>query len=70
MAASTVEHPHVAAATDFGTVPGFAVGAMKRGATLPKDVKPGDELIGLTSSGVHSNGFSLVRKVCVPPWLA
>ena len=42
---------------------GFAVGAMKRGDTLPKGVGEGDVLIGLKSSGCHSNGFSLVRKI-------
>ena len=43
---------------------GFAVGAVKKGSILPRDVKVGDYLIGLPSSGVHSNGYSLVRK-CV-----
>lgn len=43
---------------------GFAVGACEKPKLVTgKDIKPGDVLIGLASSGIHSNGYSLVRKV-------
>jgi phosphoribosylformylglycinamidine cyclo-ligase len=50
---------------------GFAVGAAERGTLLPRpDIAVGDAVIGLGSSGVHSNGFSLVRKIVAQSGLA
>lgn len=58
----TAEMPGMYHKGDFDLA-GFAVGAMERGGELPKGVAAGDVLLGLASNGVHSNGYSFVRKV-------
>lgn len=57
------EHPGVMAPADYDLA-GFTVGVVDRPKMLdPANVRPGDVILGLPSTGVHSNGYSLVRKV-------
>lgn len=59
----TAEHPGLMPEDDYD-IAGFAVGVVdKKDMITGENIKPGDKLIGMASSGVHSNGFSLVRKV-------
>lgn len=59
----TAEHPGLMPEDEYDLA-GFAVGVVeKKNLITGENIKPGDTLIGIASSGVHSNGFSLVRKV-------
>ena len=59
----TAEHPGLMKEEEYDLA-GFAVGVVERKDLITgEDIKPGDTLIGIASTGVHSNGFSLVRKV-------
>jgi phosphoribosylformylglycinamidine cyclo-ligase len=66
----TAEMPGMYQPGDYDLA-GFAVGAAERGTLLPRpDVAAGDVVLGLASSGIHSNGYSLVRKIVTTSGLA
>ena len=58
----TAEMPRMYHGEDFDLA-GFSVGAIERGQELPLPTNVGDIIIGLSSNGIHSNGYSLVRKI-------
>ena len=60
----TAEHPGMMPDDEYD-IAGFSVGVVdKKDLITGADIKAGDTLVGIASSGIHSNGFSLIRKVC------
>jgi phosphoribosylformylglycinamidine cyclo-ligase len=55
------EHPGIMQPEDFDLV-GFCVGVVDRGDVLPRDVQPGDAIVGMASPGLRCNGYSLARR--------
>jgi phosphoribosylformylglycinamidine cyclo-ligase len=65
----TAEMPGMYAGGDYDLA-GFSVGAAERHALLPANIVPGDAILALPSAGLHSNGFSLVRRIIADAGLA
>ncbi len=64
IAGETAEMPDTYRKDDFDMA-GFAVGVVERKKIITgKNIRPGDHILGLASSGLHSNGYSLVRNIC------